>query len=306
MKEKVEVEIEGLVFNIQRFSLHDGPGIRSTVFLKGCPLRCRWCSNPESMNVYPEIMTFDIKCIKCGKCVPVCPSGAISLVAGKREIDWSRCNQCLKCVEVCPSGAIQQMGKSMTVSEVFTEVEKDILFYKNSNGGVTFSGGEPLLQWKFVRDIARQCKLSGIHTALDTSGYARWEVIQKVLDYIDLVLFDIKHIEQSKHGAGTGVRNQIILQNLARSAEKVKIWLRIPVIAGFNDSKEFISEVADIAEKFKVDKVSLLSYHQWGMSKYARLGRTCPCSDIEVPSEQKIQAFNDLMQSRGLNATIGR
>lgn len=287
--------------------MHDGPGIRTTVFLKGCPLRCLWCSNPESISPYPQIMTFDIKCIKCGKCVSACDHQAIDLSAGKLEINWDKCTQCLKCAAVCPAGAIQQMGQYMTASEVFKEVEKDTLFYKNSQGGVTFSGGEPLTQWEFVREVARQCKLSDIRTALDTSGYAGWDAMQAVLDYIDLVLFDIKHLDPIKLGRGTGINNKLILQNLAKAAATgVKIWLRIPVIGGFNDSEDFINRVAAIGERFKVEKVSLLPYHQWGIPKYARLGRAYPGAEFKTPSDEKIMAFNSLLQACGLNANIGR
>ena len=192
----------GLVFNIQRFSLHDGPGIRTTVFLKGCPLRCKWCSNPESMNSYVEIMTQDIKCIKCNRCVEVCPQRAISIVHGQKKIDWEKGNLCLECAKVCSSGAIELVGKLMSVDEVVAEIERDRLFYLNSGGGVTFSGGEPLNQWEFV---LKACKDKGINTALDTTENDPWDIFKKVLDYCDLVLYDLKHPDSIKHKEGTGV-----------------------------------------------------------------------------------------------------
>ena len=296
----------GTIFNIQRFSLHDGPGIRTTVFLKGCPLRCKWCSNPESMSAYPEIMPFDMKCIKCGKCVEVCPQGAIAVVDGMRKIDWSKCNQCLECARVCPSGGIEVVGNYMSVEETVVEVEKDWLFYLNSGGGVTFSGGEPLYQWEFVRDVARQCREKGIHTALDTCGYARWEAIEPVLEYIDLVLYDIKQLEPQIHREGTGVSNELILDNAAKIATRLRTWLRVCLLPGFNDSQDHIREVARLGMRLGVEKISLLPYHQWGVSKYARLGRSYPFEGIKPPSEEHVQELRDLVQSYDLEVAVGR
>jgi pyruvate formate lyase activating enzyme len=180
---------KGLIFNIQRFSLQDGPGIRSTVFMKGCPLRCRWCSNPESWNPYPEILTHDVKCIRCGKCEQICPVGAITIDPEGRKIDRAECTLCLKCGEVCPTGAIIIIGKCMTVDEVVREVESDRLFYGHSGGGVPVSGGEPLFQCESVYELLKACKEKDLHTALDTCGYSSWERIEKILEYVDLVPF---------------------------------------------------------------------------------------------------------------------
>jgi len=203
----VHNEIKGLIFNIQRFSIHDGPGIRTTVFLKGCPLTCKWCSNPESQKSYPEILTVDRKCIRCGRCAESCSQEAITLDESGRRLDWQKCNLCMECAANCPSGAIEAVGRYLTVDEVVAEVEKDRLFYQNSGGGVTVSGGEPLLQWEFALNLLKECKVRNLHTALDTSGCAPWDVMERVIEHVDLVLYDIKDMHSAKHKAITGVAN---------------------------------------------------------------------------------------------------
>ncbi|MFC1944553.1 glycyl-radical enzyme activating protein, partial [Chloroflexota bacterium] len=195
----------GLIFNIQKFSLQDGPGIRTTVFMKGCLLQCMWCSNPESMNRYPEIMDYAIKCVGCGKCQQVCSLGAIIVDGAVRRVDRSKCNLCMDCVEACFGGGKEQVGRYISVEEAVAEVEKDVPFYRNSGGGVTFSGGEPLLQWQFVREVLMRCKEKGIHTAVDTSGCVPRSSFEAVLDYTDLVLYDIKHLDNDMHMMKTGV-----------------------------------------------------------------------------------------------------
>jgi pyruvate formate lyase activating enzyme len=231
------VDKKGLIFNIQRYAIHDGPGIRTTVFLKGCPLRCQWCSNPESINPYPEIMVRDLSCIKCWRCVESCPVGAITKRNDTREIDRDKCNLCGECAEVCTAGGIELVGKYMSVEEVLREIEKDRLFYVNSGGGVTFSGGEPLHQAEFVGEVSQLCRQRGIHTALDTTGYSPWPALREVLKNTDLVLYDIKHLDPVKHKEGSGVSNELVLNNLQRTAEMVTTWLRIPIIPNFNDSE---------------------------------------------------------------------
>lgn len=298
----------GLIFNIQRFSLHDGPGIRTTVFFKGCPLSCKWCSNPESMKAYPEIMTYDIRCIKCGKCIESCPVGAISVIDDIRRIDRDKCDLCLECVEVCPSTAIEQVGRYMSVEEVMEEIEKDRLFYLNSGGGVTLSGGEPLAQWEFVLHILKLCKQRGIHTALDTSGYAPWETMDRVLDYVDLVLYDIKHLDPAAHKEGTGRNNELILENVAKTVKKVKTWLRIPVIPDFNDSEAHFERLAQFSATLnrEVEKVSLLPYHNWAEQKYERLGKSYPLKGMPTLAEEHLLKLERIIESHALKVTSGR
>ena len=294
---------KGLIFNIQRYSLHDGPGIRTTVFMKGCPLNCRWCSNPESIKPYLQIMINDLKCIRCGKCVEVCLPGAIT-VDGKRKINRSKCNLCLKCTEDCPTGSIRLVGQSVTVDEVMSEVKKDKMFYQNSGGGVTISGGEPLFQWKFVYSLLKECKREELHTALDTSGYADWEVLENILRYVNLVLYDIKHMDSPSHKWGTGRENSLILENARLTAQRVRTWLRVPLIPGYNDSEAHIRDLAHFAKEIGVEKISILPYHEWGKSKYKQLGRRY-IQKVEPLNEEYLLTLQKIIENNGVTVTIG-
>jgi len=296
-----------LIFHIQRFSIHDGPGIRTTVFFKGCPLRCRWCSNPESWNDFPEIVTNDARCTKCGRCLKACPvAGAITMTEKGRKLNRSLCNLCLKCAKVCPTGAIAVTGQWMTLEEVMKEVESDTIFYENSGGGVTLSGGEPLAQWEFALELLKACQAKALHTALDTSGYAPWEVLERVLDFTDLVLFDIKHMNAVHHREGTGKSNRLILDNARRTAAKRRTWLRVPLIPGYSDSVENLEAVARFGLEIGAEKVSLLPYHIWGEAKYARLGRKYPMGDVPQPSDSLVQDCRKVIEGQGMKATVGR
>jgi len=204
--------LQGTVFDIQRYSIHDGPGIRTTVFVKGCPLRCKWCSNPESQNSYPEVLFSKAKCDGCGKCVEVCPLGAIILDGDGIHIDRAKCDRCMKCLDVCYPHAIRCAGERKSVEEVIEEVSKDELFYRNSGGGVTISGGEPLFQPQFTLALLKECKERQLHTALDTCGFANWKEMEGILDYTDLVLFDIKHLDPEMHLMGTGLEMSLSLK----------------------------------------------------------------------------------------------
>jgi len=295
---------KGVTFNIQRFSIHDGPGIRTTVFMKGCPLECKWCSNPESISPTPEIMVNSIRCIHCGKCKEICPEDAIIAIEGDKRIDFNRCTQCMECVKVCYTKTLECAGTHMSVDEVLEEVEKDSLFYQNSGGGVTLSGGEPLFQPRFTRELLKKCKEKGFHTALDTTGYASWKVMEDVLMYVDLVLFDIKHMDDHFHKEGTGVSNTQILENMERAASRVRMWLRFPVIQGFNDSPENIEGVASLALKLGVEKVSLLPYHEWGKAKYEKLGKDYPFPFPGEISDERLEEIKRFFEEKGLSVTL--
>jgi pyruvate formate lyase activating enzyme len=297
-------KIEGMIFNIQRYSIHDGPGIRTTIFLKGCPLKCKWCDNPESQNPYPEIFIRQSKCNRCGKCLDVCLSGAIALDKEGIQINRMDCKVCMKCADICPTEAISIVGKKMTVEEVIREAEKDELFYRNSGGGVTLSGGEPLYQAEFTFNLLKTCKERAFHTALDTCGYVGWEELDKVLTYTDLVLLDIKHLDSKAHCEGVGVGNELILENLKRTAQKRRVWVRFPVIPNYNDSEQHIKNLAALLSKLPIEKISLLGYHEWGKNKYEFLGIDYPFKEAYFPDKEKLERMKNIMESQGLKVTI--
>jgi len=298
--------VRGLVFNIQRFSVHDGPGIRTTVFMKGCPLSCYWCSNPESQAFGPQLMVRDIVCTGCGACAAICPRGAIRISAkGVREIDWERCDQCLLCVDACTYNALNRCGEYRGVREALGEVLRDRPFYKNSGGGVTISGGEPLLQSEFVVRLLRACKEEGLHTAIDTTGYAPWQKIREAVSCADLMLWDVKHLDSREHEKTTGVGNRLILENLERAAEFTRIWLRVPLIAGFNDSVEHIGSVVALARKIGAEKVSLLPYHEGGRSKNEQMGGSCQFPDAQAPTEEQVDLLREMIEKEGIKVGIG-
>lgn len=251
-------------------------------------------------------MTRDKKCTKLGKCVLACPIGAITLDGKEsRKIDRKKCNLCFDCVPACPSGALEKVGKYMTVDEVMAEIEKDELFYHRSGGGVTISGGEPLMQWKFVRDLLKACKGRRFHTALDTSGYARWPALESVLEYTNLILYDIKHMDSRLHKQVTGVDNALILRNLRRIPPEKIVWLRVPLIAGYNDSLENMRKVIELALEVKAEKISALLYHEWALGKYDSLGREYLCRDAKPPTDEHVEHLKNLSESLGVKFTVG-
>ena len=296
---------DGLIFNIQRFSIHDGPGIRTTVFLKGCPLRCNWCSNPESQQAFPTLLVRDIPCVRCGKCAQTCPKEAISIDCTGRHIDWSICDNCLQCVDACLYQSLKMCGERISVEDALIEVLKDLPFYKNSNGGMTVSGGEPLMQAEFVASLLELCKQEGLHTCLDTTAYAPWEVMKEVLRFVDLVLFDVKHLDSREHQRTTGVPNDLILANLEKAANLTKIWLRIPLIAAFNDSEEHIKNVVNLGIKHGVEKISLLPYHEGGKNKCEQMGRPYPHGADSFPTDEHVEHLKEMIEAEGMSVSVG-
>lgn len=305
--DKAEKDLKGLVFNIQRYSIHDGPGIRTTVFFKGCSLHCKWCSNPESISLQPEILVREARCNGCRRCIDVCSPGALSLASTGLWLDREKCDLCLKCIDACWEDAIEVAGRFMTLDEVVEECRRDEPFYHNSGGGVTLSGGEPLLQADFALALLSRCKALGIHTALDTCGHVAWGVLDRALDMVDLVLFDIKHLDADEHRDGTGADNKLILSNLekAMSSGKSRIWIRIPVIPGYNDSTEYLQRLAGKLSGMKAEKVSVLGYHEFGRPKYQSLGKAYQLSSRKPPGSERINEIVDIFKSAGLDATAG-
>jgi pyruvate formate lyase activating enzyme len=266
--------VKGLVFDIKKYSIHDGPGIRTTVFFKGCPGACWWCHNPESRLSYPEIVYRPDRCILCEKCVEVCPNNAIYTGANGIETDTDRCRLCGRCVEACPSQARERVGRTITVTDLVCEVERDILFYDESGGGVTFSGGEPLFQYDFLLAVLKECREREIHTAVDTMGYADTDLVLEIAEHTDLFLFDLKLMDPAWHLEYVGVPNEGILDNLkALDRRGSPVLVRIPLVPGINDDRENLEKTARfIASLSGIRSVSVLPYHDSAAEKYRRFG----------------------------------
>jgi pyruvate formate lyase activating enzyme len=301
--------VQGLVFNIQGFSLQDGPGIRTTVFLKGCPLKCPWCSNPESQNTFPEIAFNRTLCNKCGRCVNVCDVQSISLGGDGIGIDRKWCiENCTKCVDACDPGALRVYGHRMTLGEVLKKIIRDKSFYQSSGGGVTVGGGEPLMQPDFVEVLFRECQKEKIHTCLDTSGYAHSSAFERVLDYTDLVFFDLKIIDPSLHRRVIGKPNDLILQNAKMVAlRRTPVIFRVPLITGITDSDENLTGIANFVKSLNLNEnieIDLLPYHKYGMGKYAMLGRSYDLPQLASLDEVHIHNRRTLVESFGFICKI--
>jgi len=276
--------------------------------MKGCPLTCLWCSTPQTQKKAFEIQHIELYCKKCGRCFEACPIGAITFSPEEGiSIDRLLCNGCGQCVEACPNQALELMGKYMTVDELFREVDKDSPFYRRSNGGVTVGGGEPTMQHEFVTAFLKKCKQRYIHTAMETCGYVKWEHLEKLVEQLDLVYMDVKHMDPVLHKELTGVSNEVILENIRKVAAMRSLILRIPVVPGCNDSDDNILDTARFASELgdNLTRVELLPYHKFGTQTYSRIGRDYKLADVETPSDEHMQRLKDIVESSGVKAQVG-
>jgi len=300
--------MKGLVYDIQKGAIHDGPGIRTLVFMKGCPLKCLWCSSPQTQKFSTEILYTESKCEKCLRCVEECPKKAIIFSDKEKiKIDRKLCNTCGQCVEICPNQALKLIGDQRTVEELFQDVMKDSNFYRRSDGGVTIGGGEPTMQHEFVADLLKKCKETYVHTAMETCGYVKWENLEKILENIDLLYFDIKHMDTLEHKKITGVSNELILENAKKAAKMRPIIIRIPLIPGYNDSEENLLNTGKFAAGLGENllRVELLPFHKFGTGNYEQLGREYELKDLEPPSEEYMNKLKNLVESCGVKVQVG-
>lgn len=350
---------DGVIFNIQKYSLHDGPGIRTTVFLKGCPLRCRWCHNPESQSSAPELIYWESRCVGCGACVKACPSAALALVEAAVETgttsslpffycyqminanpaergmvtrtgdeipapaaapssargsaathfisyDRTKCTSCGRCASACAAGAREIAGRTVTTAAVMADILRDRIFYDQSGGGVTFSGGEPLMQPAFLKGLLESCREEGLRTTVDTSGFASWEALEPLVPLVDLFLYDVKLMDDRKHVKYTGASNRIVLDNLKRlAAGHPGVLARIPLIPGVNDDDHNIGCTGEFLRRCGVTRVSVLPYHSLGADKYRRLGRDYLLANLLPPTKEAVDGAADILRGLGLTVSSG-
>jgi pyruvate formate lyase activating enzyme len=297
---------KGLIFDIKKYAIHDGPGIRTTVFLKGCPLRCWWCHNPEGQLLQKELFYNAEKCLAgCTDCIAACPNQAITRDSTGISIDKSKCRMKEDCAEACPTGALKIIGQEISADELMSEIEKDRIFYQNSNGGVTFSGGEPLMQIDFLEEVLEKCKNQHLHTVVDTCGYVPFKDFERIMDNVDLFLYDLKTMDEEEHVKSTGMGNQLILDNLIKLGKSGKeIHIRIPLIPETNDSRENAQRTAQFIRTIPgINRINLLPFHRAGTQKYINLKRTL--KNIDPVSDDKIKRLRKIYETFDFSVKIG-
>lgn len=298
--------INGLIFDIKRFAVHDGPGIRTTVFLKGCPLSCWWCHNPEGLSNTQEIIYYDYKCMDCDKCIDICQQNALKKIKNKPVRDHKICTSCGSCAEVCPTTSQQIIGRKISAEKTVKEIEKDRIFFESSTGGVTFSGGEPLMQHAFLKETLKLCKNRGFHTALDTSGYCPTVVFKEFIEFTDLFLYDLKTIDDQQHKKYTGVSNKNIIKNFNILQKKEKdVIIRFTIVNGITNTKENLRDVIDFVSSLeKIKGIDLLPFHNV-CEKYDRLGKKYKLKDIKPPTNNDMIKIKKQFEKKSLNVRIG-
>ena len=295
--------MKAVIFDIQRYSVHDGPGIRTVVFFKGCPLRCHWCQNPEALERSPELGFVADRCIDSGHCREACSEGAI--VSGARRIDRARCTRCGDCVETCYAEALRMIGREWGVEELLAEVLRDRPFYEDSGGGVTLSGGEPLLQIDFAEAFCSRCREEGVSVAVETCGAVPFDSFRRILPLVDLFLYDVKAVDSDSHRAWTGASNQKILSNLKRLGQSgVPVLPRVPIIPGYTADPSNLRRIAAHLEG-SFSEVHILPYHGWGQSKRDLIDSPQPCLELDPPTPEEMEAVKKIFEDRGIAVRIG-
>ncbi len=299
--------VTGLITDIKKFAIHDGPGIRTTVFLKGCPLRCLWCHNPETQSPQSDVAYISAHCIGCAKCIRACPSDALSQTENGIVRDYLKCTACGACAEACPTEAMTVYGRKVSVEEAIAEVEKDRPFYETSGGGMTISGGEPLYQADFAVALMKVARNTGLHTCLDTCGLVPWAAFQAILPYTDTVLYDVKTLDNKRHREATGCENHVIIANLAALVQAgAEVLVRTPVIPGLNATPEAIADIADfLAGLTRPPELELLPYHELGEAKFERLGMEYKLRGVKPPDKTLMANLVQIAEDHGVTCKIG-
>ena len=298
-----------LVTDILDFMVHDGYGLRLNVFLKGCPLKCRWCQNPEAIDREIQVAYHAQRCIGCGKCLEVCPVPGAIVEDNRTRIDRTKCTKCLECVDACPGTALRKVGEEYSVDALFAKINRYRVFFESSDrGGVTLSGGEPTYQGAFVLALLEKCREAGIHTTVDTCGYAQYETIKAIAENVDLVLYDLKHMDEARHLEGTGVSNKLILDNLKRLCEECDLDLvvRIPLITGYNDDEENVRKTVEFLKSTgNINRLDLLPFNELPADKYEAMRLNWACGDLKTQSKEDLLALKEIVEGQGIEVTIG-